>query len=499
MAGLVGRALTGEPAALDRLAAVLTPVIQARVARTLLARRFRLAGGRVVRQEVEDLCQDVFLALLARDGRVLRAWKPERGLSLENFVGLVAKCEVLSFLRSSRRNPWQEDTSLSEGELDAETEDPGPEEIATSREQLALLLDRLYEELSPLGWRMFELPLRPGSVAGGCRGGERPLRRCGLCLAQPPALPGPGAPGRDVRKRGTGAKDLKGWPWMNEDRLLRELGDLARQEDEAERARFDERWDRLAAGTLTAEEEAELKALAGSSPEAREAYEAFRPLGADFQARMVAAAQAEIQEPRPRVLPFRRAAARIEVWLGTAAAVAAGLFFFLRMPAPSLPGYVAELTGGVKTSRGGEAGPSDETQVFVPESLLTLDVQPDHPAGSRVEPRAFLSSRAGEENLRPWAPQPHFQIADKGGAVRLQGRLGQDLQLSPGDWILWIVVAPAGKAPSAREVQDKLRADRPLHDSWQAVCSAVHAEPSRPPAPWQAACAALRVETQPSP
>ena len=132
MAGLVEQALAGDPAALNRLVAVLTPVIQARVAWTLLARRFRLAGSRDVRQEVEDLCQDVFLALFARDCRVLRAWKPERGLSLENFVGLVAKCEVLSFLRSPRRNPRQEDTSLAEDVLDFETEDPGPDVIAAA-------------------------------------------------------------------------------------------------------------------------------------------------------------------------------------------------------------------------------------------------------------------------------------------------------------------------------------------------------------------------------
>jgi RNA polymerase sigma-70 factor (ECF subfamily) len=157
MAGLVGRALAGDPAAQNRLVAVLTPVIQARVARTLLARRFRLAGGRDVRQEVEDLSQEVFLALFSRDAHVLRSWQPERGLSLENFVGLVAKCEVLSFLRSSRRNPWLEDTSLAEDVLDVETEDPGPDVIAASREHLALLFDRLYDELSPLGWRMFEL------------------------------------------------------------------------------------------------------------------------------------------------------------------------------------------------------------------------------------------------------------------------------------------------------------------------------------------------------
>src|SRR5437764_11291310 len=105
-----------------------------------------------------------------------------------------------------------------------------------------------------------------------------------------------------------------------EDQLLKELGALARREEEAEKSRLDERWDRLAAGTLTAEEDAELKALAASSPEAREAYEAFRPLGADFQARVVSAIQTEraADAPRPeppetrsRVLPFRRAVRRV--------------------------------------------------------------------------------------------------------------------------------------------------------------------------------------------
>src|SRR5947199_10745972 len=90
-----------------------------------------------------------------------------------------------------------------------------------------------------------------------------------------------------------------------DDRLLKDLGDLARREDEDERARLDERWDRLAAGTLTAEEDAELKALAASSPEARETYEAFRPLGADFQARAMSAINSERAEraasaPSPR-------------------------------------------------------------------------------------------------------------------------------------------------------------------------------------------------------
>jgi RNA polymerase sigma factor (sigma-70 family) len=154
---LVQRALSGDPESLSRLVAVLTPVVQARVARTLLAHRHRLAGGRDVRQEVEDLSQEVFLTLFSRDAHVLRGWQAERGLSLESFVGLVAERQVLSFLRSGRRNPWKEDPTLMEGELEPEAPESGPEEAAASREHLSLLLDRLREELSPLGRRLFDL------------------------------------------------------------------------------------------------------------------------------------------------------------------------------------------------------------------------------------------------------------------------------------------------------------------------------------------------------
>jgi RNA polymerase sigma factor (sigma-70 family) len=156
-AGLIRRALAGDQTALARLVAALTPVIHARVARTLLARRSLLASGRDVRQEVEDLSQEVFLALFARDAHVLRSWQAERGLSLENFVGLVAERQVLSFLRSGRRNPWKEEPSFAEDDLDLAASESDPEAVAASREHLSRLLDRLREELSPLGCRLFEL------------------------------------------------------------------------------------------------------------------------------------------------------------------------------------------------------------------------------------------------------------------------------------------------------------------------------------------------------
>jgi RNA polymerase sigma factor (sigma-70 family) len=165
---LVERALAGEPDALERLVAILTPVVQARVARTLLLRRRGAAAGRDVRQEVEDLSQDVFLLLFAEGGKVLRSWQPERGLSLANFVGLVAERRTASVLRSGRRSPWQEDPTLP-ADLDRAAPESGPEEIAASREQLRILQCRLTEELSPLGRHLFDLlflrELEPADVA----------------------------------------------------------------------------------------------------------------------------------------------------------------------------------------------------------------------------------------------------------------------------------------------------------------------------------------------
>jgi len=154
--GLVGEALAGDQLALTRLVAILTPVVQARVARTLLARRPWLAGGRDIRQEVEDLTQEIFLALFSRSAHVLRSWQAERGLSLENFVGLVSERHVVSFLRSGKRTRSKEDLATGE-ELEATAAESGPEEEAASREQLQLLLERLRQSLSPLGRQVFEL------------------------------------------------------------------------------------------------------------------------------------------------------------------------------------------------------------------------------------------------------------------------------------------------------------------------------------------------------
>jgi RNA polymerase sigma-70 factor (ECF subfamily) len=157
-ASLVAAALAGDEPALRGLVDRLTPVIQARVARALLAGRG--PDGRPLRPQVEDLTQEVFLLLFADGGRVLRSWRPEQGLSLDNFVGLVARRRALSWLRSGHHSAWREDPTLDEAAAAAPAAaEDDPEGVTASREEVRLLLRRLQEELSPLGWRLFELLL----------------------------------------------------------------------------------------------------------------------------------------------------------------------------------------------------------------------------------------------------------------------------------------------------------------------------------------------------
>jgi RNA polymerase sigma-70 factor, ECF subfamily len=150
---LVREALKGDPAALAELVHHLTPVIQARVARTLL-RQARSNGGSI-QQEVADFTQEVFVQLFNDGGRVLLAWDPERGMSLTSFVSLISQRHICSLLRTPK-NPWRFSAREPAAFEGAAAEDgASPERTAASREELQLLLDALRRRLSPLGLEMF--------------------------------------------------------------------------------------------------------------------------------------------------------------------------------------------------------------------------------------------------------------------------------------------------------------------------------------------------------
>lgn len=149
---LIECALRGERTAVASLVSKLTPVIQARVARCLLR-----AGAlqRDIRSDVEDYSQEIFLCLFEAGGKVLRSWDPDRGMSLENFVGLVAQRQAQSRLRTGKHNPWREQDF---GGIDEPVSTAaGPETEVIQRGDLGALLDRLRESLTPLGWTLFDL------------------------------------------------------------------------------------------------------------------------------------------------------------------------------------------------------------------------------------------------------------------------------------------------------------------------------------------------------
>jgi DNA-directed RNA polymerase specialized sigma24 family protein len=153
---LLHKGLDGDKPVLRDLIRTLTPVIVARVSRALLRRGF--GQRRDLQQEVEDLTQEVFVVLLKESGRELRAWDPGRGLSLTNFVGLLAERCVASILRSGRRGAWAEDITPDSGfdELFPPSSRK-QENLVLSRDLLEKVLDRLRAQLSPKGLQMFSM------------------------------------------------------------------------------------------------------------------------------------------------------------------------------------------------------------------------------------------------------------------------------------------------------------------------------------------------------
>lgn len=154
-AALLDRALGGEGEALNELVAAMTPVVHVRVARALRRRRDE-ARGRPIRQDCEDLVQDVFTSLFDRGAKALRAWDPARGLGFLSFVGFLAEREVAMRLRSAKRNPWTEEP-MEDEKLSFASGGQRFDGYIESRDLLHRLLDELRTWLTPEGRQYFQL------------------------------------------------------------------------------------------------------------------------------------------------------------------------------------------------------------------------------------------------------------------------------------------------------------------------------------------------------
>jgi hypothetical protein len=262
---------------------------------------------------------------------------------------------------------------------------------------------------------------------------------------------------------------------MNDEELLKAVGRSVRAAEP-----HDERWDKLAAGTLTDAERAALLAEVAQSETAARAYEAYRPLGTDFQARMVerllapSAPAAEgadavtvaVAAASAKVIPFRRRALRfagVPLALAASVLVAFGALTLLRQHAvPALPGYGLRLEGQVTVMRGETPPPASAP--FVRGNEFRLLLTPATKVEGKVVARSYVLAGAGPQPL----VAPPARISDD-GAVLIQGTVGADVQLPQGAARLLVVVGRESQLPDPRALAAQLgAAGQVQNDEWAA-------------------------------
>ncbi|AUX39836.1 uncharacterized protein SOCE26_012310 [Sorangium cellulosum] len=163
---LLTSALSGEVQSLRTMITALTPVIHARVGRALHRRSPRFAAPA---DRKDDLVQDVFVELFRDGSRALRAWDPTRGLSLANWVGLIADQRVAAAFRCRRRNLDTAALPLDDAPDEGARSGDDPEAAVLARDQLERHLGLLRAELSPLGLSLLEaLVLEEEPIASVC-------------------------------------------------------------------------------------------------------------------------------------------------------------------------------------------------------------------------------------------------------------------------------------------------------------------------------------------
>lgn len=242
------------------------------------------------------------------------------------------------------------------------------------------------------------------------------------------------------------------------DPLLDLLARTAKEMKEDETTREEERWQRWAEGTLDPEEAAALDEAARSSVPARRMAETYRPLGDEFQERVVAALRAQPgggAEAPDRAAPGRTPAETPprRLWLATAAlvmlAAALSLVFLPSGPPPPLPAYQVALEGGVHTQRSIDEIPADARR-YAPGSRWELLLRPASPVEGDVAVACFL---ARDGDPRPWDPPVEISPA---GSVRIAGRIGEEIEIAPGAWTVWIAVARPDDLPTVTELRARL-------------------------------------------
>ena len=158
---LLDRARRGRPSAWRGLVDAFLPVIRARICREIGRARGVGAPLRHMLHMQEDLEQQVFLFLFKDDARALQDYDAERGLSLENYVGMIAQREATNAARywraKSRRGETLWEDEAPEGASPVDEVRPDAETSLAERQQLERIWKQLEDTLTPKGLVFFRL------------------------------------------------------------------------------------------------------------------------------------------------------------------------------------------------------------------------------------------------------------------------------------------------------------------------------------------------------
>ena len=248
---------------------------------------------------------------------------------------------------------------------------------------------------------------------------------------------------------------------MADEDWLEELADLARDEHAEEAERLD-RWQALSEGRLTDDEVAALQTEAKTSEEASAALEAFRPLGPEFEQRMVEAARFQLGTRAPAEAPAK--VLRPKRWWIPTTLAAALAFLMLWTGDPSqetLPQYGLRLEGGVQIER--SVSTTAETPRFTEGSRLRLVLTPDVATADDVDVRLLLDTPDGLLPLEA----PTAQVSEA-GAVLIEGQVGRELRWPEGELSLMVLVGHRGQLPSGLD-RDELLTEDEGERPWQAL------------------------------
>lgn len=150
-------AIAGDPQSIRDLIHTLGPVIRARVRRGLVRSPEPIP---CLAQDIDEVVQQTFLELFARDAHLLRNYDAERGMSLTNYIGQIATREAGRFVRARGAQKRRGEELVGEDDRTFETAsspDTGAEDHLLQREQHERLLDHIRDALSPESFLVFEM------------------------------------------------------------------------------------------------------------------------------------------------------------------------------------------------------------------------------------------------------------------------------------------------------------------------------------------------------